>query len=528
MTSISTQETNLAEKGAISINRIRIGFTIVMLAISMVSLVTDTQGATTKTSTFLNTLIELTVLGYASAQIVLMRKGKLPKFLPHWLVYMDILMYTLLFIVVTVYSPSLEAMVTSLKMPFFIMLYFFVMIYSGLLLSAKTTLIVGYLALVGTFSMNYFAWKSGVNFEYVTDKPSEMSFFLEGIKLVFFILGIHILYAVVRFLVNVSDMAVASTREAEIRSAEAEKTKDRITSEANTLSKNASEMRNEMDTLNTEIQSQVSSMEQISASLEELAASTDSAAEFVKAQFGKIEELNRESDTLNSILKEVRTATESLSKTTEESKGYSTEVSAAMEILGSNFSEVSKSFQKVEDVNQIMREIADRTNLLALNASIEAARAGDHGRGFAVVAQEVAKLADSASENAATISKIISEAAKQITTGNSAAEETKRKVSVQESGFSSVVSNLDQLQSRVANQGKIHDSFLKSFRELFDLSRQIESIASEQKNGTKEVVQALSSIEQSSNIIAEGSSRMRVNLEELSEQSDRLVGSKTE
>ncbi len=521
MVSMSTQETNLAEKGALSINRIRIGFSIVMLLINVVSLTSNT--GTSSTSTFLNLVIEFTVLGYALAHMVLLRKEKLPKYFPALCVFLDILMYTMIFIVVTVYSPSLEQMVSTLKMPFFIMLYFFVMIYSGLLLSAKTTLLVGYLAFFGTFSMDFFAWQGGVNYKYVTDSPVEMSFFFEGIKAVFFILGIHILSSVVRFLVNVSDIAVTSSKEAELKSNEAEKTKDKISSEANVLNKNASTMKNEMETLNTEIQSQVSSMEQISASLEELAASTDNAAEFVKAQFGKIEELNQESDTLNSILKEVRTATESLSKTTEESKVYSKDVSAAMEILGTNFNEVSKSFQKVEDVNQIMREIADRTNLLALNASIEAARAGEHGRGFAVVAQEVAKLADSASENAATISKIISEASKQITTGNSAAEETKRKVSTQESGFSSIVTNLNQLQSRVENQGTIHDSFLKSFRELFDLSRQIESIASEQKNGTKEVVQALSSIEQSSNIISEGSSRMRVNLEELSQQSERLV-----
>ncbi|TGK02578.1 chemotaxis protein [Leptospira langatensis] len=524
MSSSLVQTTNFSIKGAISINRIRIGFSIVMLFVNLLSIVSNAQGDGISLSTILNLLIEFTILGYGIAQIVMIRKDKLSPAFVTLCVFLDILMYSLIFIVVTVTAASLEAMVGTLKMPFFIMLYFFVMIYSGLLLSPRTTMIVGYVALIGTFSMDYFAWLNGVQFKYATDKAEEMSVFFEVIKLVFFILGIHILTSVVKFLVNVSDIAAASSKEAEQKTAEAEKTKDRITSEADALNKSTSEMKNEMDTLNTEIQSQVSSMEQIGASLEELAASTDSAAEFVKAQFIKIEELNRESDTLHSILKEVRVSTESLSKTTEESKVYSRDVSAAMEVLGTNFNEVSKSFQKVQDVNDIMREIADRTNLLALNASIEAARAGDHGKGFAVVAQEVAKLADSASENASTISKIIAEAAKLITNGNSAAEETKRKVSVQESGFSSIVTNLNQLQTRVENQGQIHDSFLKSFRELFDLSRRIESVASEQKNGTKEVVQALSSIEQSSNLISEGSSRMRSNLEELSEQSQRLVG----
>jgi methyl-accepting chemotaxis protein len=103
-------------------------------------------------------------------------------------------------------------------------------------------------------------------------------------------------------------------------------------------------------------------------------------------------------------------------------------IEGQMELSARSIRELSERQERIQVIVQTIDTIADQTNLLALNAAIEAARAGEHGRGFAVVADEVRKLAERSVASTKEIGEIIGEIRENVARGLSAIERTEEEV----------------------------------------------------------------------------------------------------
>jgi methyl-accepting chemotaxis protein len=264
--------------------------------------------------------------------------------------------------------------------------------------------------------------------------------------------------------------------------------------------------------------SAASASSQISSSSEEMASGTDEQSQQAVEVAGAVEEMTK---TIIETTKNASEATDAAKnsgniakeggKVVNETIEGMNRIAEVVQRSASTVQKLGQSSEQIGEIVQVIDDIADQTNLLALNAAIEAARAGEQGRGFAVVADEVRKLAErttkATKEIAAMIREIQKDTTGAVTSMNEGTAEVEKGKHLADKAGQSLVQIIDGAQ------------------QVADIVSQVAAASEEQSSAAEQIsknIEAISSVTQQSNAgiqqiarAAEDLNRLTTNLEDL-------------
>ncbi|MBT8720785.1 methyl-accepting chemotaxis protein [Brachyspira hyodysenteriae] len=232
----------------------------------------------------------------------------------------------------------------------------------------------------------------------------------------------------------------------------------------------AQSMMESSNELSVRTDSQSSSLEETAASIEEMVSNIKTSTE--KSLLGK--------DMMSESMQYIENAASIIAQT------------------ASNIEEVYQASEKIKDITKIIEDIAFQTNILALNASVEAARAGDQGKGFAVVASEVRNLAQTTQASVKDITELVDNTSQKIDTATQTAKQS-QEIFV-------------DLQNKVSDTSKLMET--------------ITSNALEQESGTNQISIEVNNMETAitqNAALAENSNEISRNLVEKAEFLERSI-----
>ncbi|MBN1523175.1 MAG: HAMP domain-containing protein [Spirochaetales bacterium] len=292
-----------------------------------------------------------------------------------------------------------------------------------------------------------------------------------------------------------------------------------------------------------EISTTVTSMQQkitiLDTEIDKTKATTDVLNQFITEVGNMIQNQSASVSESSSSIQEMISSIHNIEKTIVDKKKASDALESMAIISGEEMTEtisaiqdIATSAETIQQLNNLIDDVARQTNLLALNASIEAAHAGEEGKGFNVVAEEIRKLAEATATNARNISESVGLIIQKITATAISAEKTGKQTEKLINGIHEISQSMNETLQGIQEINTGSYNITESLTQLIEITEQVRGTSQQMIKGTEEINNSMNQLTELSvdnnhgmSEIASGMSQIANSALLLSEMSTQNAGS---
>lgn len=312
-----------------------------------------------------------------------------------------------------------------------------------------------------------------------------------------------------------ADIASVIERTSAVRSTVAEST-DETSSSVEEISANIASIRTQIDTLDSTIKENISEIERMTSNIGRVDERINAQTEMVEKSTAAITQMMASLGSVNAIAQTKRRTTEALAAVAGEGMDKIAKTAAT-------FKAVVGHIAKVQEMATAINSIAAQTNLLSMNAAIEAAHAGDAGRGFAVVAEEIRKLADSAGASSNSIAALIKGISNSVRETDVNVGKTSEAFDRIRQEVGSTVNAFAEIEQAVSELNVGGQQILESTNEINEVTVGIRDGSRELKGGTELLLRSSATIKEISDRVTTGMAEASVGSSEIVSSMQALV-----
>ena len=249
-------------------------------------------------------------------------------------------------------------------------------------------------------------------------------------------------------------------------------------------------------------------MEQITVNIDKLSGHVDRQSSSVAQSSSAIEEM----------LANIQSVTQTLVRNGDNVKELieSSEVGrTGLQEVAADIQEIARESEGLLEINAVMENIASQTNLLSMNAAIEAAHAGEAGKGFAVVADEIRKLAESSGEQSKTISTVLKKIKDSIDKITKSTENVLGKFEAIDGGIRTVSEQEENIRNAMEEQSTGSRQILESIGQLNEATQMVKGGSQEMLEGSRQVIRESKNLETATQEITSGMNEMATGAEQI-------------